>query len=112
YAIELLITDEGEVIMRMLAIALAAAAAITAGSAVSASAKGMGMGMGMGHMGHVGSFHPAFHNQSAFRHFEFGHHRFFRHGRFFAFAPDAYGYDDCRIWTPYGWRWSYACYAY
>ena len=85
--------------MRKLAIALAAAAALTAGPTVSAYAHSMGH---MGHMGHMGSFHPGFHD-----HF---HHRFF-HGRFFAFAR--YGYDDgCRVWTPYGWRWSYACYGY
>jgi len=87
--------------VRTLAIALAAAAAITAGSVSSASAHGAHMGhMGMGHMG-MG--HPHFGHGFAFR------HRFF-HGPFFAFGP--YGYDECRVWTPYGWRWSYACYDY
>jgi hypothetical protein len=135
---ELLLTGE-EVMVRTLTIALAAAAAITAGSAFSASAHmggggghmggsgghfgnsgGMGnsgghfgnpggMGnsgghfghpMGMGHFGHFRSRHD----------FAFRHHRFFR-GAFFGFGP-YYTYDDCRIWTPYGWRWSYACYEY
>jgi len=95
---------------RKLAISLAAIVAITASSTLTAAARGMGH-MSMGHMGTNHTAHTSFghfdhgfrfHDRLAFR------HRF--HGPFFAFAP--YAYDDCRVWTPYGWRWSYACYDY
>jgi hypothetical protein len=54
-------------------------------------------------------------NRMAGRHHGHHGHRFFRNR--FAFVG-GYGYypydyyDDCyrRVWTPYGWRWRYACY--
>jgi hypothetical protein len=44
-----------------------------------------------------------------------GRHRFFRHRFAFIGAGVPYGYsyyDDCyvRVWTPWGFRWRYACY--
>jgi hypothetical protein len=117
------VTDDGEdVMVRTVAITLAAAA-LTAGSILSAEARNMGhagmsthagsMNMAPRNMGptnagpgNMGSGHMwmGHHDHD---HFRFGHRRFF-HGRFFAFAP--YDDDACRVWTPYGWRWSYACY--
>jgi hypothetical protein len=97
-------------------IVLAAVAAVTAGSASTAEAR---MSGGFGHGFHSGggfhSFgggfaHPGFHH--------FGHDRFFVHHRFgprFGFFGGGYPYgygDGCytRVWSPWGWRWQYACY--
>jgi hypothetical protein len=66
-------------------------------------------------IGHFAAVHPTGINAGrvAFGHrFGFRHH--FVHNRF-AFIGGAYPYgydDDCysRVWTPWGWRWQYACY--
>jgi hypothetical protein len=122
--------------VRKLAISLAAVAVMLAGSTLTAAARfggGMGHVGGFGHMGgpgHMGGFsrgafgpgfaHPgSFGRFGAVQRFPFRANRFaFRHHRFFgprfAFfgATFPYAYDSCytRVWTPVGWRWTYACY--
>jgi hypothetical protein len=126
--------------MRKLVIASAAAAAIIAGSAFDASAKmgsmgGMsrgGMGPSAGRMGpisgrsigSVGSFPRAalapgkvvtpgkvvLHSKIPIKHARL-------HKRFVVFASAGYPYgyyDSCyeRIWTRWGWRWTYVCGPY
>jgi hypothetical protein len=94
---------------------------------------GMGHGgMGSGGFGHAGGFggaamaHPGGFGGVAAVHpmalrggrFVSGDRFHFRHrfvGNRFAFVGGGlpYGYyDDCytRVWTPWGWRWSYVCY--
>jgi hypothetical protein len=112
---------------------------VTVWSASGASARGGGHGGG-GHGGFGGSGHGfqagGFAGNAAFAHpggfgvvtaarpvgigaqrfavgprFGFRHHFF--HHRFAFFGAYPYGdYDDCygRVWTPWGWRWQYACY--
>ena len=68
-----------------------------------------------GSIGHFAAVHPSGINAGRFA---FGHHVGFRHHIFhrrFAFVGATYPYpyyDDCysRVWTPWGWRWQYACY--
>ncbi len=117
--------------MRTIVIALAAAAAVIAVSTLAASARSGGMGHGgMGHggfarmgVGHAGFARPGFVRPGGFaaarpfafrgNRFAFRHHRFHRNRLVFVGAglPYAY-YDSCyrRIWTPWGWRWSFVCY--
>jgi hypothetical protein len=124
--------------IRKAVISLAAAAVVLVGSTLAASARfggGMGHAGGFGHgggaIGHFGGgfsrgavgpgvAHPAgigrfaagrpffFHgNRFALR-----HHRFFG-PRFAFFGGYPYAYNDVcytRVWTPVGWRWTYACY--
>jgi hypothetical protein len=129
-----------QAMMRKIAVALTAAAVMTAWSTSDASAmRGGGMGRGGmgGGVARAASFHPmsvgafarpvgiasvarpvAFANPVAFAHpvafshrFAFRHH-FFRH-RFAFIGAYPYAYDDycyTRVWTPWGWRWQYACY--
>ena len=123
--------------VRKIVISLAAAAVVLAGSTLTAAARfggGMGHGGGhiggFGHFGHMGGFshgafaRPGFAHPGAFgrfgavqrfplraNRFAVRHHRFF--GPRFAFgAAFPYTYDSCytRVWTPVGWRWTYACY--
>jgi len=66
-------------------------------------------------IGHFTAIHPSGFNAGRGA---FGHRLGFRHHFFhnrFAFIGGAYSYgyyDDCysRVWTPWGWRWQYACY--
>jgi hypothetical protein len=131
-------TDGVNIMMRKIAIALAAVAVVTAGSTLSASAMhgGHGGGFGGGHFGGFGGGHFGGHfggfghphmagpamihgnhfvgNRFAFRdRGRFFHHRFFRNRFAFLGVGFPYGYyDSCytRVWTPWGWRWRYACY--
>jgi hypothetical protein len=124
--------------VRKIIIALAASAAVLSGSTLAASARMGGGGHG-GHMGgHMGSHmsshvgarmggfgragvaHGTFRQFSGVRavnHARVDHRLVLRHNRhhrrfvFFAGAYPYYAYDNCyaRVWTPYGWRWSYVC---
>jgi len=66
-------------------------------------------------IGHFTAVHPSGFNAGRVA---FGHRAGFRHHfvrNRFAFIGGAYPYgyyDDCysRVWTPWGWRWQYACY--
>jgi len=119
--------------VRKMAIALAAVAVVTAGSTLSAAARGGGHGgMGSGGFGHAGGFGgAAMGHPGGFGGFTAVHPMALRGGRFvsgdrfhfrhrfvgsrIAFVGGGlpYGYyDDCyaRVWTPWGWSWSYVCY--
>jgi hypothetical protein len=127
--------EEQFMMIRNTIISLAAAALVLAGSTLTADARfggGMGHGGGFARMGGFGASHFGGFSRSAFgpgfarpggfsrfgafplraNRFAFRHHRFF--GPRFAFVGAAfpYAYDDCyrRVWTPIGWRWTYACY--
>lgn len=125
--------------MRPITIALAAAAMLAAGSTVTSSALARGGGHGGGGGGHGGFGHGGFgHGGFGFSHAAVGHAGFGPdgvhfagrpgyafHGRRFVFRNrfafgfvglpyvyDGYYADDCyvRRWTPWGWRWVFACY--
>jgi len=122
--------------MRKMLMSLVAAACLTAGSIVVAAAHGGGGGHGGGHggFGGMGGGRGSFGGVGAGGNFAVGHpggfaaprslgfhnDRFgFRRGPFvrsrFAFFggyPYPYYYDSCysRVWTPWGWRWTYVCY--